>query len=124
MRIPAMRSVPGAAIRARTFCPPEREARTACHQRELNKAKAEACCARWRTGCPRSNNAPVTNLATKPPQSRSPIDETQSPSYNRALSDNNLRPSRRFIPKVPASVAGFRLAERLDQVGFSDIVQI
>src|SRR5258706_3192055 len=54
----------------------------------------------------------------------SPIDATTSPSYNRALSGNNPRPSRRFTPKVPASVNGFHLATRFDEVGFSDIVQI
>lgn len=51
------------------------------------------------------------------------MDAIKSPSYNRAL-PKGPDPVRRFKQIVPASAAAFRLATRLDQVGFSDIVQI
>ena len=45
--------------------------------------------------------------------------------YNHTLSNHNFVRFSEVHTKVPASaVAAFRLARRLDEVGFSDIVQI
>src|SRR5436190_15538596 len=53
------------------------------------------------------------------------IDGRTDAGYNRALSNHNLRrnPERPIQMSAPAAVS-FRLAKRLDDVGFSDIVQV
>jgi aspartate aminotransferase len=52
------------------------------------------------------------------------LDGSRGASYNRALSNHNPRFGSEVHTKVPASAAAFRLAKRLDEVGFSDIVKI
>lgn len=53
------------------------------------------------------------------------IDDSNPEDYNHALSNHNHRFGSEVHTKVSASVAAsFRLAKRLDDVGFSDIVQI
>ena len=51
------------------------------------------------------------------------MDAKESASYNRAFINRPLQ-SEVLTPTVSASVAGFRLAARFDEVGFSDIVNI